>query len=107
MLGVTCDNASANDKMVESMAEIMAHFSGEANQARCLAHIVNLVAKIILHQFDMSKKKKKKNLLKETDTVSDANKDQEHEDPDDLMSKRNESWTKKRRKWGRAMSKRT
>ena len=84
MLGVTCDNASANDKMVESMATIMSHFSGEANRARCLAHIVNLVAKIILRQFDMSKKKKKKNLPDETDTANDANKDQEDEDPDDF-----------------------
>ena len=84
MLGVTCDNASANDKMVESMAEIMADFSGEANRARCLAHIVNLVAKIILCQFDMSKKKKKKNLPNETDTAGDANKAMEDEDPDDF-----------------------
>ena len=60
ILGVTCDNASNNDTMIESLAEIMAHFSGEANRARCLAHIVNLVAKIILRQFDMSKKRKKK-----------------------------------------------
>ena len=84
MLGVTCDNTSANDKMVESMAEIMADFSGEANRARCLAHIVNLVAKIILRQFDMSKKKKKKNLPNETDTAGDANKAMEDEDPDDF-----------------------
>ena len=55
--------------MVESLATIMSHFSGEANRARCLAHIVNLVAKIILGQFDKSKKKKKgKNL---PDVVND------------------------------------
>ena len=66
------------------MATIMSHFSGEANQARCLAHIVNLVAKIILRQFDMSKKKKKKNLPNEMDTVGDANKAMEDEDPDDF-----------------------
>jgi hypothetical protein len=58
ILGVTCDNASANDTMVESLAMVMSHFSGEANRARCLAHIVNLVAKIILRQFDMPRKKK-------------------------------------------------
>jgi hypothetical protein len=45
--------------MVESLATIMSHFSGEANRARCLAHIVNLVAKIILRQFDASKNKNK------------------------------------------------
>jgi hypothetical protein len=46
--------------MVESLAMIMSQFPGEANRARCLAHIVNLVAKIILRQFDTSKGKKKK-----------------------------------------------
>ena len=60
ILGVTfCENASNNDTMIKSLAEIMSHFSGEANCAQCLAHIVNLVAKIIFHQFDMLKKKKK------------------------------------------------
>ena len=57
-MGVSCNNATNNNTMIESLAEIMSHFSGEANHARCLAHIVNLVAKIILHQLDMSKKKK-------------------------------------------------
>lgn len=51
--------------MVEKLAEIMSDFPGEANRARCLAHIVNLVAKIILRQFDKSKKKKKKNVPEE------------------------------------------
>jgi hypothetical protein len=44
--------------MIESLAQIMSNFSGEANRARCLAHIVNLVAKIILRQFDMPKRNK-------------------------------------------------
>ena len=66
ILGITCDNASNNDTMIENLATIMSHFSGEANRARCLAHIVNLVAKIILRQFEVSKnRKKKKNLPKE------------------------------------------
>ena len=65
------------------MATIMAHFSGETNRAQCLAHIVNLVAKIILRQFDMSKKKKKKeDLPNKTDTANDANKKQEDESDD-------------------------
>ena len=53
---------SANDAMIESLADIMSDFAGEANRARCLAHIVNLVVKIILHQFDIPKKKAKKDL---------------------------------------------
>jgi hypothetical protein len=59
--------------MVEKLAEIMSDFPGEANRARCLAHIVNLVAKIILRQFDKSKKKKKKNVLPEKPTGNVAN----------------------------------
>ena len=52
--------------MIENLATFMSHFSGEANRARCLAHIVNLVAKIILRQFEVSKnRKKKKNVPKE------------------------------------------
>ena len=57
MLGVTCDNASANERMVENLAKLVVDFPGDANHARCLAHIVNLVVKIILRQFDISKKK--------------------------------------------------
>lgn len=46
--------------MIDSLATIMSDFSGEANRVRCLAHIVNLVVKIILRQFDVSIKKEKK-----------------------------------------------
>jgi hypothetical protein len=47
--------------MIDSLATIVLDFPGEANRARCLAHIVNLVVKIILRQFDVSKKKEKNN----------------------------------------------
>ena len=33
ILGVICDNASANDAMIESMATIMSDFASEANHA--------------------------------------------------------------------------
>ena len=49
----------ANDAMIESLATIVSDFAGDANHIRCLAHIVNLVVKIIICQFDMSRKKKK------------------------------------------------
>ena len=45
--------------MIESLATIMSDFPGEANRARCLAHIVNLVVKIILCQFDVPRKEEK------------------------------------------------
>jgi hypothetical protein len=45
--------------MIEHMATIIADFPGKANRVRCLAHIVNLVVKIILRQFDVSGTKEK------------------------------------------------
>ena len=67
--------------MIESLADIMSDFGGEANHARCLAHIVNLVVKIILRQFDVSKKKKRK------DVPGDLNLpgDESNNDEDDEM----------------------
>ena len=105
ILGITCDNASNNDTMIENLATIMSHFSGEANRARCLAHIVNMVAKIILRQFEVSKNKKKKKIPKEVnndnndkivDTEVDVDKvkvekvivDEEAEESDDFEDER-------------------
>jgi hypothetical protein len=56
ILSITCDNASNNDKMVEHLATLIEHFPGAANQTRCFTHILNLVAKSILRQFDVKKK---------------------------------------------------
>ena len=81
ILGITCDNASANDTMIERLAQIMSNFSGEANRARCLAHIVNLVAKIILRQFDMPKRNKNsKNNEPGLDNEGEYGNDDEGED---------------------------
>ena len=71
--------------MIESLATMMSHFPGEANRARCLAHIVNLVAKIILCQFDMSKRKEKNkndepNNLPELPGEKDGNETDNNED---------------------------
>src|SRR6266567_2301250 len=57
ILGVTCDNASNNDKMVEHLATLLEGFPGAANQTRCFAHILNLVAKSVLRQFEAPKEK--------------------------------------------------
>lgn len=56
MLSITCDNASNNDTMVKHLATLVENFPGAANQTRCFTHILNLVAKSILRQFDMAKK---------------------------------------------------
>jgi hypothetical protein len=58
ILGVTADNASNNDKMIEHLAVIIDTFPGAPNQTQCFAHILNLVAKTVFHQFEGPKKEK-------------------------------------------------
>jgi hypothetical protein len=52
MLSVTCDNASNNDTMLEELDDLLSGFSS-LNRTRCFAHILNLVAKALLKQFDV------------------------------------------------------
>ena len=44
--------------MIEHLAVLIETFPGAANQTRCFAHILNLVAKSVLRQFEASKKEK-------------------------------------------------
>ena len=57
ILGVTADNASNNNKMIKHLATLIESFPGAANQTRCFTHILNLVAKSVLHQFEALKSK--------------------------------------------------
>jgi hypothetical protein len=59
ILSITCDNVSANDAMIAHLAEKLNAFPGKPNRTRCFAHILNLVAKCVMKQFDTPKKKKK------------------------------------------------
>ena len=78
--------------MINSLTNIISHFPGAANRARCTAHIVNLVSKIILQQFDARKKTKgpKKKSVKVDNEINDMIMDNEPtngaelEDKDDL-----------------------
>jgi hypothetical protein len=54
----TCDNLSANDAMIDHLAELLSTFPGAANRTWCFTHICNLVAKYIMKQFDLLKSKK-------------------------------------------------
>jgi hypothetical protein len=56
ILSITCDNASANDAMITYLGKRLKEFPGEANRTRCFAHVLNLVAKCIMKQFDAPKK---------------------------------------------------
>jgi hypothetical protein len=68
ILSVTCDNASPNDAMIDALAKLIIAFPGAANRTRCFAHILNLVVKAILRQFDVPKAKADEAL----DTASQA-----------------------------------
>ncbi|KAF8546724.1 hypothetical protein OG21DRAFT_1383697, partial [Imleria badia] len=52
ILGVMCDNASNNDAMIDSLSDLIPAFTGPKNQTCCFLHIVNLIAKSLLCQFD-------------------------------------------------------
>jgi hypothetical protein len=43
--------------MIDHLAEILDTFPGSANRTRCFTHILNLVAKCIMRQFDSPKAK--------------------------------------------------
>ena len=55
---MTCDSTSPND-MVTELEDCIENFGGEAQQVRCFLHVVNLVAKSIIRQFDVPKNLKK------------------------------------------------
>ena len=67
ILGTTCDNASANDAMLDELELTLAHFEGKGTRARCILHIGNLVAKTLIKQFDIPQHKERENVAAEVD----------------------------------------
>ena len=55
-MGITANNTSPNDVMVNELMDMLLNFSGQANHCHCFLHIVNLVTKTLLKQFDVPKK---------------------------------------------------
>jgi hypothetical protein len=51
--------------MVEKLQKRLIEFPGQSNRARCFTHILNLVVKSILHQFDVASTKPKSNVVDE------------------------------------------
>ena len=51
ILFVTCDNVSNNDRLVKEISKRLTKFSA-VNCTWCFAHILNMVAKSLLKQFD-------------------------------------------------------
>jgi hypothetical protein len=52
ILAVTCDNASNNDTMATELGALLTAFS-PVNRIRCFAHVINLISKSLLKQFDV------------------------------------------------------
>ncbi|GBE88184.1 putative AC9 transposase [Sparassis crispa] len=57
LLGVTADNATSNDIMIDELVKLIDSFKGQANRSHCFDHIINLVAKTLLRQFDVVPRK--------------------------------------------------
>jgi hypothetical protein len=57
LLSITLDNASNNDTFITELADRIETFDGNSSCTRCFLHILNLVAKTILAQFDIKTKK--------------------------------------------------
>ena len=55
ILGVTCDNTSNNDVMVNHLAVLVPTFAGASDRTHCFLHVINLVAKSLLHLFNIKK----------------------------------------------------
>ncbi|KAG2739687.1 hypothetical protein P692DRAFT_20645156, partial [Suillus brevipes Sb2] len=68
MLSVTCDNVSNNNVMVDELEILVPEFAGEASHTRRFLHTVNLVAKSLIREFDVSKKDAEDALNENTDT---------------------------------------
>jgi hypothetical protein len=102
ILSITCDNASNNDTMIEELADLLDNFPGPANQTRCFTHVLNLVVKSIIRQFDSPKSKNDKNLNDATNELlslagnvefdEERREDEDGEDEDDNV----EGWIDER-----------
>ena len=57
ILSITADNASSNDTLTTELADLVAHFGGPTSRTRCFLHVINLVAKSLIKQFDLPKAK--------------------------------------------------
>ena len=66
--------------MIKTLAKNNFHFPSAPNRVRCIAHIVNLVTKIILRQFDVKKKvREAKKIPENANDDSDSNFDNSFE----------------------------
>jgi hypothetical protein len=96
MLCVTCDNAANNTVMVENLAEALPSFPGRANHTRCFLHTINLVAKSLLKEFDMTKREATRALDNDVGSESGESENETEDLPtdedDSLLGDNDEGW---------------
>lgn len=66
--------------MISKLSEILDKFPGATNQMHCFAHTVSILAKVILKQFDVPKKKEGDMLDKAAQALSDMAQELEFEE---------------------------
>ena len=57
ILCIMCNNSSPNDTMINELSNLIASFPRDANRAQCFNHVIALVAKSTICQFDVPKGK--------------------------------------------------
>jgi hypothetical protein len=61
--------------MIEELANLVDDFPGPANQTRCFLHILNLVVKSIIRQFDVPISKKNQENKEDDESMDEATKE--------------------------------
>jgi hypothetical protein len=89
ILSITCDNASNNDTMVEALKDQLEIFAGDSNRTRCFDHIVNLIAKSVIQQFDVPKTKGNESF---DDVLRELMVPAEDLDKEELATREGECW---------------
>ncbi|PIL27248.1 hypothetical protein GSI_10392 [Ganoderma sinense ZZ0214-1] len=83
VLGVTCDNASNNSKMLKEMKKLDPSFRGLDARVHCFGHVINLVVKAILSQFGHKVKSESIGEMdKDLSALDDLDDDEEDEEDD-------------------------
>ncbi|PIL31003.1 hypothetical protein GSI_05696 [Ganoderma sinense ZZ0214-1] len=81
---ITCDNASNNDKMIKELVELLLGFDGERSHVRCFLHVLSLIVKALLHEFNSSKPTTRRSATRARGKpAEDDNADAEEDEEDD------------------------
>ena len=51
--GITYNNVSNNDIIINKLTKFLPNFPGAPNGCHCFLHIINLIAKLVLKQFNV------------------------------------------------------